>query len=148
MIVEAFWDASVLVPLCVDQPPHTLLSERVLKRYAVNVWWGTSVEIMSALTRLRRSGITSELEFQTAKVQLNRMIMDWNLIKPTDDLKTVAAQILENYVLRAADAFQLAAALEWCEGRPKGVVFLTADKRLAEAAERSGFTLEPGLARP
>ena len=148
MIVEAFWDASVLVPLCVDQPPHTLSSERVFKRYAVNVWWGTSVEIMSALTRLKRSGVASEPEFQAAKAQLNRMIEDWNLVRASEDLKASAARILENYTLRAADAFQLAAALEWCENRPKGVVFLTADSRLAEAAERSGFTLEHGLVRP
>jgi predicted nucleic acid-binding protein len=148
MIVEAFWDASVLVPLCVNQPPHTVSSEMVLKRYAVNVWWGTSVEIMSALTRLRRSGMTSELEFQAAKAQLSRMIDDWNLVAPSNDLKALAAQILENYALRAADAFQLAAALEWCESQSSGVVFLTADKRLAEAAGRSGFSLEPGLVRP
>jgi predicted nucleic acid-binding protein len=92
--------------------------------------------------------MASESEFQTAKAQLNRMIEDWNLIKPTEGLKASAAQILENYALRAADAFQLAAALEWCEGQSSGIVFLTADKRLAEAAERSGFTLESGLVRP
>jgi hypothetical protein len=44
--------------------------------------------------------------------------------------------------LRAADAMQLAAALEWCEGKPKGNVFLTFDKRLSEAAGLAGFALE------
>jgi len=33
----------------------------------------------------------------------------------------------------------LAAALEWCEDAPQGRVFLTADRRLREAAMLSGF---------
>ena len=41
--------------------------------------------------------------------------------------------------LRAADSFQLAAALEWCEDAPQGRVFLTADQKLGEAALLSGF---------
>jgi predicted nucleic acid-binding protein len=44
--------------------------------------------------------------------------------------------------LSAADALQLAAALEWCEGKPQGNVFLTFDRRLREAAGLAGFTLE------
>ena len=54
-------------------------------------------------------------------------------------------EILEKYSLRADDALQLAAALEWCEGEPSGQVFLTADRRLADAAKLAGFTLELGL---
>lgn len=44
-----------------------------------------------------------------------------------------------SYDLRAADAFQLAAALEWCDGAPQGRTFLTADTRLFQAAILSGF---------
>jgi len=53
-----------------------------------------------------------------------------------------ARTLLELYPLRAADALQLSAALEWCEGAPKGKVFLTFDKRLGEAAGLAGFTLQ------
>ena len=45
--------------------------------------------------------------------------------------------------LRAADSFQLAAALEWCEDDPQGRIFLTADRRLREAAWSSGFDANP-----
>jgi predicted nucleic acid-binding protein len=41
--------------------------------------------------------------------------------------------------LRAADALQLAAALEWSQDVPQGRVFLTADQKLREAALMAGF---------
>jgi len=47
------------------------------------------------------------------------------------------------YRLRAADAFQLAAALAWCEGHPRGERFLSLDDRLRDAARREGFTVLP-----
>jgi hypothetical protein len=46
---------------------------------------------------------------------------------------------VERYDLRAADSFQLAAALEWCENAPQGRVFLTTDQKLREAALLNGF---------
>jgi hypothetical protein len=49
---------------------------------------------------------------------------------------------VELSALRAADALQLSAALQWCEGEPEGNVFLSFDQRLGEAAGRVGFALE------
>jgi hypothetical protein len=46
---------------------------------------------------------------------------------------------VDRYNLRAADSFQLAATLEWCEYAPQGRVFLTADQKLRGAALLSGF---------
>jgi predicted nucleic acid-binding protein len=48
-------------------------------------------------------------------------------------------QLVDRYDLRAADALQLAAALVWCEDLPQGRMFLTADKKLQQAAMLSGF---------
>jgi hypothetical protein len=48
-------------------------------------------------------------------------------------------QLVNRYELRAADALQLSAALEWCEGAPQGEIFLAADQKLREAAVLSGF---------
>jgi len=53
-----------------------------------------------------------------------------------------AYSLLELYPLRAADALQLAAALDYFEKSPKGNVFITADQRLADAARQSGFSVE------
>jgi hypothetical protein len=46
---------------------------------------------------------------------------------------------VDRYDLRAADALQLAAALNWCEDAPQGRVFLAVDQKLREAAVLSGF---------
>jgi predicted nucleic acid-binding protein len=50
--------------------------------------------------------------------------------------------LLELYPLRAADALQLAAALDYFEDSPRGNVFIAADQRLADAARQSGFSVE------
>ena len=55
----------------------------------------------------------------------------------------IPARLLAVHPLRAADAFQLAAALQWCGGRTKDVGFVSFDARLREAGYREGFTLLP-----
>jgi predicted nucleic acid-binding protein len=145
MMIEAFWDASVIVPLCTDQPPYTEIARPLLRRYAVAAWWGTSIEVTSALTRLKRLGSLTDSEYLNAKVGGTQILTGSLVIEPSPTIKVLATEILEKYILRAGDALQLAAALQWCEGEPDGQVFLTADRRLAEAAELAGFTLELGL---
>jgi methionine salvage enolase-phosphatase E1 len=44
-----------------------------------------------------------------------------------------------NYPLRAADAFQLAAAWTWTSGEPQGYVFISGDAQLLKAARQVGF---------
>jgi predicted nucleic acid-binding protein len=68
-----------------------------------------------------------------------RLADSWSVIQPSDGLRAKAAQLVERYDLRAADTFQLAAALAWCEDAPQGCIFLTADQKLREAALLSGF---------
>jgi len=63
----------------------------------------------------------------------------WFVIQPSDGLRATATQLVDRYDLRAADALQLAAALEWCQDGPQGRVFLTADQKLHEAAVLAGF---------
>ncbi len=146
MNFQAFWDASILVPLCVNEP-NTVKAERLLGRYTVIVWWGTPVEIMSAFGRLRRMGSMTDLELTESEAELHRMRGDWRVVQPSEDVLAQALLAVKRYALRAGDALQLAAAVAWCEGQPAGEIFLTADRRLAEAAEEAGFTLEPGLAQ-
>jgi predicted nucleic acid-binding protein len=68
-----------------------------------------------------------------------RLAESWSVIPPSEILRTRAMEIVDRYDLRAGDSLQLAAALEWCESDPQGRVFLTADKRLRDAALLSGF---------
>lgn len=134
----AFWDASTLVPLCVGQtttPPAIAL----YKRYETVIWWATPVEIASALARLMRMKQLDSAGWAKA-MQLAAALADaWFVIQPSAALRAKATQLVDRYDLRAADALQLAAALEWCQDIPQGRVFLTADQGLREAAILTGF---------
>ncbi len=66
----------------------------------------------------------------------------WFVIQPTERLHRKAVEIVEAYDLRAADALQLAAAVEWSENRPQGRTFLTSDHKLGEAARFIGFDVK------
>src|SRR5271157_2704031 len=138
MRIPAFWDTSALVPLCVRQvmTPRAIV---LYKRYDAVVWWATPVEIASALARLVRMKQLESGDWTKARRLAKRLADSWSMIQPSDALRAKSAQLVDRYDLRAADSFQLAAALEWCEDSPHGRVFLTADQRLMEAARSSGF---------
>ncbi|MFZ0704898.1 MAG: type II toxin-antitoxin system VapC family toxin [Candidatus Korobacteraceae bacterium] len=136
----AFWDSSALVPLCLREP----LTNRALalhKQYQPVVWWGTSLEIAAALARLLRIRQVDVAAWTQAKLLAKKLSDDWTVIQPSENLRTQAEQILENYDLRAADSLQFAAALIWCEGSPQQNPFITADRRLRDAAQICGFQL-------
>ena len=81
-------------------------------------------------------------EFLAGKQLAQTIATSWISIRPSAGIAAEACALLEAHPLSAADALQLAAALEWCEGKPNGKVFLTFDRRLREAAGLAGFTLE------
>jgi predicted nucleic acid-binding protein len=135
---SAFWDASALVPLCVRQgiTPSVVA---LYKSYRAVVWWATPVEIASALARLVRTREISSNDRANARKVAMALADEWSVIQPSNALRANAAQLVDRYDLKAADALQLAAALDWCEDAPHGEVFLTADQKLREAAVLSGF---------
>jgi predicted nucleic acid-binding protein len=138
MRIPAFWDTSALVPLCVRQG----ITPRAIALYTLHdvvVWWATPVEIASALARLVRMKQLAPGDWTRARKLAKKLADSWSVIQPSDALRARSAQLVDRYDLRAADSFQLAAALEWCEDAPQGRAFLTADQRLTEAAQSSGF---------
>lgn len=135
---KAFWDSSALVPLCAWQ----LTTAQTIGYYAtydVVIWWATPVEISSALSRLVRMRNIGVDEHAVARKRAERLAESWYVIQPSVTLRNNAAGLVEQYDLRAADSLQLAAALEWCEGTPQNQIFLSADRKLAEAARLTGF---------
>ena len=138
MRIPAFWDSSALVPLCVRQS----ITPRAIALYKLHdavVWWATPVEITSALARLVRMKQLDPSDWNRARKLAKRLADSWSVIQPSDALRAKAVKLVDLYDLRAADALQLAAALEWCEDAPQGRVFLTADQKLREAAVLGGF---------
>jgi predicted nucleic acid-binding protein len=140
-LLPAFWDSSALIPLCVQQT-QTERATALFEDHGVVVWWSTPIEIVSGLTRLLRMREIGPSEFRAGQQLAEIIATTWRLVEPSERIAHQAKALLELYALSAADAAQLAAAMEWCEGQPKGNVFLTFDQRLREAAGLAGFTLE------
>jgi predicted nucleic acid-binding protein len=139
--IDAFWDSSALVPLCVDQGASTL-AKAALKHRSLAVWWGTPVEMMSAFARLLRSGDISQEDFEMALGRLAELRRRWIEVQPTEALRVVAEKLLQQHSLRAADALQLAAALVWAKQHPQKRAFVCFDGRLAEAAQKENLSVE------
>lgn len=140
--IPAFWDASALVPLCVRQG----ITPRAIALYKIHdavVWWATPVEIASALARLARMKELDTSDWTKARKLAKRLADSWSVIQPSDTLRAKSIDLVDRFNLRSSDAFQLAAAVEWCEGAAQGRIFLTADQKLREAALLSGFDSEP-----
>jgi len=136
----AFWDASALVPLCIHEAASRNAHAH-LKTFLPVVWWGTPIEILSAIRRSNRLGNLNDAERQRGLARLKLLSGGWREILPGDELRDLAAQLLDAHDLRAADSLQLAAALVWCQHRPASRNFLSSDRRLSAAAIVRGFSV-------
>jgi len=136
----AFWDASALVPLCIHEAASGQ-AQAHLRRFAPVVWWGSLVEVHSAICRLQRDQEITDRDKQGAVARLRLLSLAWREILPGDQIRELATQSLDKYSLRAADSVQLAASLIWCEQRPSKRTFICGDHRLSEAAELAGFSV-------
>ncbi len=145
---QAFWDSSVVVPLCCQQLTSHPLRRLLRQTSRLLVWWGASVEVNSALSRLLRNGDISGPDRLAAVHRLEVLKAGWREISPSEKVRTLAEELPAQYSLRAMDALQLAAALVWCKEKPKGRVLVCAARRLGVAAESAGFTILHQLLPP
>jgi hypothetical protein len=139
-VSAAFWDASALIPLCV-QEPTTAAVELLAAQHERVVWWGTLVEIRSAVARRHRSGLLDDVNRRIALGRLTSLRQSETEIAPNSEVRELAGHLLDQYILRAADSLQLAAALIWCSRKPAGRTFICSDQKLSDAAEAAGFTV-------
>lgn len=107
------------------------------------VWWGTRIECISAFTRRVRESRLDARGERAARGVLAELGRTWSEVQPTAGVRAMAERLLAVHPLRAADALQLAAALDWCDARTTGVEVVSFDGRLREAAHREGFILLP-----
>ncbi|MGH9836813.1 MAG: type II toxin-antitoxin system VapC family toxin [Blastocatellia bacterium] len=135
----AFWDSSALVPLVCFQSQSASARQAARLHAQQIVWWGTSVEITSAIHRLNREGYLTATEVKQSLQALDHMRRKWGEIQPSSELREYAEHLLGRRKLRAADALQLATALVWCDGKPRNHRFIVADGDLAVAAEAEMF---------
>lgn len=134
-----FWDASAVVPLLADEAPRSELLDLLQQDPQMLVWWGTPVEVVSALARRERAGALTDRDVADAIATLRLLGDSWEEILPSDAVRRTAERLLRSHPLRAADSLQLAAALIAAEQDPAALEFVCLDERLAAAARREGF---------
>ena len=144
---RAFWDSSGVVLLCANQR-STATARRIRAGTGPTaMWWGTPLEVTSALQRLHRERFLSSAELSTSLQRLSALSRSVpSRSRPHQSVRVLAATVLERHDLRAADALQLAAALVLCREHPRGRAFVCFDAKLAGAADAEGFTLSFNVA--
>ena len=139
-----FWDTSGIVPLLADEDGTRAATAEFERDPSMVVWWGSSVEAVSAIARREREGRLAARDVTMALQRLAALGTAWQEIPPTTRIRQTAERLLRVHPLRAADALQLAAAIAAADGDPRSLPFVTLDDRLARAAEREGFpVVEP-----
>ncbi len=134
-----FWDSAAIVPLLVNEPQTEAALTELTTDAEVIVWWGTSIECVSAIARRERETKLDATGVKKALDLLAEMELAWSEIEPSERLRAQARRLLRVHQLRAADSLQLAAALIAAEYDPQSLPLVTLDERLALAAEREGF---------
>lgn len=138
-----YWDASVIVPLLVQEPRTSDARAALEEDSRIVTWWGTRIECTSAIARLERAAALSPRQASQAIEVLRSLAAGWNEILPTEVVRETAYRLLRVHPLRAADAIQLAAATVMAGGRTAHAKFLALDDRLRDAAGREGFLVGP-----
>ena len=139
-----FWDASAIIPLLADEPNREGLLAFLEQDPQIVAWWGTSVEVASALARRERENLITAAEVEAALAAARQLADGWHEIVPSDSVRLTAERLLRAHPLRAADSLQLAAALIAADHDPRMLELVCLDARLTAAARREGFkVLEP-----
>jgi predicted nucleic acid-binding protein len=138
-----FWDTSGVVPLCIIEPSTGTVKSILTRDPSIVVWWATRTECLSALNRQTREGSLRMEDERQARHVLRQLVESWTEVQPSEILRGTAERLLAVHVLRAADAFQLAAALHWCQRQPANKELVSFDSRLRDAAYKEGFTILP-----
>jgi hypothetical protein len=137
-----YWDASALVPLCVDESETAAL--RGLAGGRIVTWSVSAVEIAAAVERRTREGSLTDAERTAARSALAELAAAWTEIAALGPVRERAMRLVATHPLRAADAMQLGAALVAVSDRPAGHEFVCTERRLRDAAAREGFRVLPG----
>ena len=136
-----FWDTSALLALALDDPRRSFALQTLEADDRMTVWWGASVEYISAIARRERDGSLTAAEVADSLDRMAALSQVWYEVQPSLQIRMSAHRLLRVHPLRAADSLQLAAAIAAADGDPAGVGFVCFDTRLAGAASREGFAI-------
>lgn len=138
-----FWDSSALAALALRQPATVQVLPILRQDPEVVIWWAARVECASALARAVRRGEVDQRFQHHVRRRLAALWRRCMEVEPAEGLRERAIRLLGLHALSAADALQLAAALDWCGEQTTGAGFVCLDERLRSAALREGFDVLP-----
>lgn len=138
-----FWDSSALLAIALGEAPQERLQYLLRTDKDYVVWWATRVEIEGGMARAELSRRLRPATLRRGRAFLDELYTSALEVEPGVAVRHHALRLVRVYPLRAAEALQLAAALVWCEGQPRGVPFVCLDDRLREAAAKEGFRVLP-----
>lgn len=139
----SFWDSSALISLVLPEQSSFRVANLLPTRSSMALWWATPVECYGALARAKRSGRIAASSFLRGESTLRSLFTHALEIEAWIEVRERAVQLATKHPLRAADALQLAAALEWCSGNSRGESFVCLDDRLRGGAALEGFRVLP-----
>ena len=141
-----FWDSSALVPLLIREPSSQSMRALLHDDGEVIASFITVVEVSSAVWRRLHNGELDAAEHAEAEKRFAALSNNWWETNEVRRIIEVALDLLRRHPLRAADALQLASAIDIvATGRkkPSSLPFVTLDTDLASAARAVGFPVLP-----
>jgi predicted nucleic acid-binding protein len=132
--VKTFFDSSAFAKRYVQEAGSQVVDSLCQEATEVALSVLCVPEILSALNRRVREGFLTDREYAEVKQYLSQDIRDTVIVNLVPQVVSACTKILEASPVRAADALQIACALEW-----ETELFASADKRQISAAKKAGL---------
>ncbi len=132
--MKTFFDSSAFAKRYVEETGSQLVDSLCQEAAEVALSVLCVPEIVSALNRRVREGLLMDREYRKAKQHLSQDIRDAVIVNLVPQVVSTCTKVLEASPVRAADALQIACALEW-----EAELFVSADKRQISAAKKEGL---------
>jgi len=135
--VKLFLDSSALAKRYIEEAGSGRVDELLAQASSLGISILALPEVTSALCRRRREKTLTPKQYIQAKTALVADVGDAEIVNLTDAVVASAVGLLEESLLRAADAIHVACAREWGAG-----LFVSADGRQCKAARAVGLKVE------
>ncbi len=137
----AYFDTSVLVKRYISEP-GSLQARALLRGHDFLSSSIVSPELLSAFSRLRRSGELSETRFNTLLSRVQDDRLRWELIEVSPTVLHGAEQLVQGRVaVRTLDAIHIASLVAFKTAAAVEIPFVTADSRQRDAAIQVGLSV-------
>jgi len=137
----AYFDTSVLVKRYISEP-GSLQARALLRRHDFLSSSLIGLELLSALSRRRRTGELSDTQFNTLFSRIQNDRPRWELIEIGSAVLHGAEQLVQSSAsIRTLDAIHIASLMSFETTAAMKIPFITADQRQREAANQSGVNV-------